>query len=566
MARINTKNAMGFLQPVQKTINTATQTAATLVNTANRAINTAQNVVNTAVNTVNRAVSTAQNVVNTAVATASAIKNTATQAADLIKKYANGQTVSSILSVPANIATSIFEKTSSFFKDSDKKNHTSLGNHATSVAKTISQFADSCKNATATLNGNNSGNLQKDGLFFRASTTTKAIDGISLPGADKLQSFVNMGAGQLGKLASMGKEALSSVSNGLKAVTSTVSDLYNKGKSALNTVTQTVGSVVSSVTRPISQVMNFASAVTDPRLYGGIVAENLKDLPFGLGNMIGNKVTNAVGSVIGGVNDKINNYASKVNAINGIATGLSVEGLFGTVSSYSNGLGSSSRSNSSLSAASLSGVGGSWIPGVSSFQGTSTQYTSLADSISVLCNDQSLKTSYQTYGENKDVFDMILQGLLSTRAGAALQALLNCGGNSSYIDGRSRNIVRNNVSTITSAGDTFSYKTILDSFSKDVIADEKKDYLTLSLNAKGNESTKQDMSVIAAGLGINKSDAITNAAPIGSHKVYDAAKITAMQLADKEFQDEDLSREDIAAVNAALLHYGPTATGQALAY
>ncbi len=570
MAVVNPKNSVNFLQPVQKTINTATHTAASIVNTARnvtnkvqQGINTVSNIANTAKNVVQQGVNTAKNLVNTAMNTAAAIKNTATQVGEMVGKFVNGQTVASILSVPANIATSIFEKTASFFKDPAKADHTKLGNHSTGITEAVKKFNSDCKGATASLSKNNSGNLKNDGLFFKASTTNKSVDGISLPGLDQLSSFVEMGAGQLGKLATMGQEALSSVTNGLKAVTNTVMDVYEKGKAAVNTVTSTVGKVVSTVTAPISAVMNAATTLTDPRTYGNIVSQNLNFLPFGIGNMIGNKVTNAVSNLTGNVHSKIQNYAGKVGAINNIANNLSVEGLFESTYKYSYGQGYSSKNNSSLNTPSISGVGGSWLPGQSSFTGSSAQYASVADSIAVLCNDTSIKNNYQTYGENQDVFDMLMQAFLSTNAGKALEALMNCGNDSSYVSGRSRNIARAYTSELAKSGDTYSYKTLLNNFSSDVVKNEKEDVLNLYLNAKGNASTVQDMNEILAKLGVNKADAVYNTNPIGKHTVIDAAKVTAMQLTDKEFK-QDLIKSDVEAVNAALALYG-SKNGQAAA-
>lgn len=497
-------------------------------------------------------------------AAAGAVDSAKNTAQGLIDSLSGGLSSSSILGIPADIVRSAFKNSSLNFIDNNILANTQLGNFSTGLSDQINQFTSAMRTATASFS-EGAANLQRQGLTFIASTTRQMIDGIDLPGLEDIGSFANQGIGQLGRLASLGGDALKSVGDGLKAVTSTVGAAFTAGKQALNTVVNSVvapiGQVGSAILSPAMDIAQTAYTLTDPRFANALVQSNLSFLPGPLRDIAGYKAAQMVSNLTGDFHAKAANILNKTYALDTIfgvaSTGNILEGLYNT----GNGYGSYGPINNPYNYQ-VTGSGGTYVHGVSSYQGSASEYSQMANAVRTLCGNANIYEDYYNYSDDRDLFDMLLQAAMQTNAGQLIQALLNCTGsdnNSSYYTGRSTNVIRNNISNVAVSGDTYTYKTLLENKGQEVITDPKKDALALFVNARYDKEAKQDLDDILDNLGYTKEDLITTNEKIGNHSILDSAKVTLIQKAEKAYQSDFLTREEFAAVNAALALYGTPA-------
>ena len=527
------KTASGVTSGASGALNSAT-------GMANGAINTATGVVNTGMQMANSAASQATNAINSAVGA-----------------LAGGISASSILGIPADIALSAFQNTAERFKDNKLAENTNVGNFCTGLTESMTQFSTAMKSATNAFTSEVQ-NLTKKGLTFIASTTGKMVDGIDLPGLSELKNFSNMGLGQLGKLASMGSEALESAGKGLKAVVGTLSDVYQCGKQALDTVTQSVAQVGQAVIAPAVSLAETAYTLTDPRTYGAIVQENLSFLPAPLQNIAGQKAAQAVASLTGNVHKKAANILNKTYAINSILDIGATESMLDTVSRYGNGYGSYGFFSNPMNF-NISGYGNSYIPGVSSYSGGNKEtYGELARAVAALCGD--LEVDFDDlfdFNSDQDLFDILLQLAMQTNAGMLLKSILNCVNGQDYYSGRSTNLIRDHIGKLALTGDTYSYNVLLSNRGSDVVKDPKQDVLALYTNARADEQSQLDLKNIMKEFYMEQEDVInTEKKAANKYPIIDSAKATVIQKAEDVYKKQFLSPDDYASVNAALALYG----------
>lgn len=482
----------------------------------------------------------------------STTSNTSDQISAIVQQFANGMSSSNILNVSPDIAVSAYKNSNLNFVDNNIVNNTNVGNFSTGLNNSISSFTNSIKSVTSSLTSSTN-NLKKDGVAFIASTTSKMIDGIDLPGVSDLGSFLNFGTAQIGKLASLGGDALKSVNDGLKAVTGSIGELYNAGKTAITTVTSSVGQVGNAIVSPVKDVLPTVYAVTDPRFANALVQSNLSFLPAEFQQVFGYKAAQLVANATGNFNQNVTNILNKTIALETLFGTGSMTSLYTNLQNYGNGLGGYGNGTTTISS-----ITGGYLYGQSSFTGTSTQYNELINAVNTLCGRNVVANITTDYSTNKDLFDMLLSAFLNTGAGKLLESLLNCGINSSgvdYVTGRSANIIRENLNKVTTSGDVYSYKTIISTVGTEVVTNPTTDMLYLYTNAPNDTQAQADLVEIGSTLGVEDNQILSFKMSNGT-EVLDSSKVTLIQNADEVYSSKFLSNTEYAAVNAALCMYG----------
>lgn len=465
----------------------------------------------------------------------------------VVAQFKNGFGARDISGMSPTVATTAFGATEKSFVDKNGAITTDLGNFSKNFPDQIKEFTSSLTSATNALK-TTTGELKRDGLAFVAGTTKKLFEGIDLPGTTDFKSFKNLGTGQLYKLAGLGEEAFKSVNEGLKAVTSSLGEVYQAANEGLQAITSTVSEVGGAVLGPIKDVVGAAYTLSDPRLANLLVQSNLDFLPPNIRSMLGSKAQSAVSGVTGNFHNKAESILNKAYTLNNILDTVSAEGLLYGVYQTGNGVGGYSGYNS------ISGNGGVYLPGQSSYSGTHSQYGSLAAAVASLCGKDPVEGTYRSYSDEKDLYDILLAAALQTNAGQIVAGLMSCGNGTQYNDGRSLNIVRRNTSNIVSAGDTYTYRALTEQYGSDFTTSPTDDVLALYANAPNTPEAQADLQQIALALNVN-TDSLLLEKSFTSTTVYDGGKVAAIQCAEQTTQADFLSADDYAAINAATTLY-----------
>lgn len=467
----------------------------------------------------------------------------------LINKLKNGQSSTTILNSSPNIAKDSFQNSGVNFIDPKIVDNTKTGNFSPDQPNNLKNYNSTINSA---MNSFSSGsqNMTSGGLAFIASTTDKAIDGIDLPtGINSITDQAGLGAGQLGRLAGLGGEAMSSAKNALKAVTSNLQSSMSIGKQAISAVQSGLGDVQKNLISPIKDIAITASLVTDPRMISGLISSNLDFLPPQMSGMIGYQAGSAFNSMTGGAGSKINDLTRNVYAIDSLVGNLT--GMNNGINQYNPYDPYGQMGYGRNGYPTISGMNGQYIPGYSSYNGSSSEFDQMASAINQLCGNQT-HPQYQDFNANKSLYDMLMMLAMAAGAGGLLAALMNCNnGGGGYHDARSNLMMYNMSQTVSYNGDPYTYRQMLDSAGPGYMQSPTNGILGLLTKSDYNTQNNADINWAMSQYGLSQSDLI-RAPSVGRYQPYDASRMTVLQQGDRRYSQQYASQQDYSAVNMAV--------------
>lgn len=468
---------------------------------------------------------------------------------NLISLMKGGQTSTMLFNSSPDIAKSSFNDTSGNFVDSNLVRNARTGNFSPDVPQNLSRY-NSANNSSLSAFMVGSQGSASNPLTWVAGTTSKSINGIDLPTGIKNLTGLNtlMSSGQLAKLAGLGSEATSSIKNALKSVTGSLSELWSSGSSAMSAVQSGLREVKKNLVEPIRDLTTVAALATNPRALGQLAASNVDFLPKPLQTIVGNAVASQAKSILGGTNSKVLDLIRKVYAIDTLMSGSG-----GTAGSLNSLLAYNPYGYNSSYYPSLSGQGGSYVPGYSSYRGSEADYAQMTQAINQLCGKDTVKNNYTSYNANKSAYDLLMQYAMNTGAGQLVNALMGCAG-SEYYDSRTSNMMYASSSNIANSGDAYTYRQVLQAGGVGNSRNPLGEMLGLYANTSYNASNQEDIDYIMRTQGYRPTDLVAGQ-QVGRYDVLDASKMTVLQQGDPAFYSQCANDEDYAAINVATLYY-----------
>lgn len=455
-----------------------------------------------------------------------------------------GQSAITMLNTPISMAALSFGDTNRNFIDNQLVRNTTTGNFSPDVPSNLKTFNSSNSKTLSAFTTGSQGMIE-EGLTWVAGTQNKSIDGISLPTGTKNPSlFSNLGNGQLSKLASMSKEALSSVKTAYTAVTTSLGEALISGKEALNAVTSGLGEIKTNLVDPAMQLTSIATIVTNPKALGALAASNVDFLPAPLQQLVGQSVKSAATSALGSTNSKLLDINKKFFAVSTLlGAGADPTSLLryqgGGTGEYYN----------------ISGNYGGYQNGYSSYRGGYSDYDQLTRAVYELCGENTQLQGYNTYNTEKSAYDLLMEYALNTGAGAIVSALLNCTSGGTYFDSRTSAIMSQHSTSVAGYGDAYTYRQILNSAGVGYTRNPIGEMVSLFTTTKYNQDTSADVNYALEAYDLAPSD-LTRGGTVGNYDYYDAQQMTVLQQGDPNFYQQCASSDDYAAVNMALALYG----------
>ena len=442
-------------------------------------------------------------------------------------------TGSDILGASPNIGQYIFGSVGSLFEEVNSKVNTTLGNF-TQETKNILQknFSEIPK----TLGVFGSGNLSSKGLGFIASTTSKAIEGVDLPGAEAINNFGSMGVGQLARLSAMGSEVLNSGSNAFEAITDGLKSAWEAGSNIVNNVTSGISSSVDTVLKPITEAAKPVSTLLNKYSTANIIYNNLDFLPTSIRSYI----SDAGGSFVG------NATANALNSLGSIAGINNLAGATKIASSILNDYGNKYYNQASSN--------GEYVNGFSSYEGDGSSFTSLVNLASKLCSSLDGNIPTVEFGTNKNIYDMLIQLACQMGLGGIADMLLNCLDTGELFDSRTKQILGDLAKNSASRGDTFSFGLSM-KYANGYVGNQQNLLTSLISNSTYSTTNRSNIdeslmysNLTLRGLATNStfySSRTRSVEPV----VYDAEIVTVMQATCTDYVDEAITKKDRNLVN-----------------
>lgn len=470
-----------------------------------------------------------------------AVNQVTTQASQIVsgltdKLKASALTGSDILGASPSIGKYIFGSVGSLFQEANAALNSTLSNFTQDTKNLLQKnFNDIPK----TLGVFGSGNLSSKGLGFIASTTSKAIEGIDLPGIESVNSFANMGVGQLSRLASMGSEVLNSGKNAFNAVTKGIQTAKSLGTNIVNNVTGMISGNVNTILEPVTKIATPISTLLNGYSVANIISSNLDFLPSSIRNYVSGVAGSSVSS-------------ATANALNSIGSIVGINNLAGATSTASNIL-----SNYGNRYYNQADANGNYVNGFSSYNGDVSNFNTLVNLANSLCTSIGGNIPTIDYSTNKNLYDMLIQLACELGLGGIADMLLNCFDTDTLYDSRTRQILGDVANTAARKGDSYSVNLSL-KYANGYVGKQKEVLTTLISNSSYSESNKKNISDALYNSNLAMSDLVTNAFFYSGTKtrnksvtpvVYDAEMITVMQASCTNYVDEAITKEDRNLVN-----------------
>lgn len=495
----------GFLNNVASTATGAVNSAVNgvtgaVTNTVNGAINGVTNTVNGVVNGVTGAVSGA---INSAINTVTGIKDTIS---NMVSNTIDG--VVNTADKLANMAGDVKDKIANMFSSDSKKNeqtkaladakankgqketatkvteispdqHAAMKQNVAVVTKPVTEVTTNTKSAPV---DQKKEELPKEGPLSKVGDKLKAATGTVASMTDAVKSVTNEISSNIKKATAVVdgvKSKVTEVVNSAKSVVSeavgTVKGAIDTVKNAANEVVGTAAGIVSSVTQGITSFTNpIVGTITDTISAGKALTNELaSSLPGPLGQFVNaksneffNKVTNKV------MNNKLMKVNTVLNSLNGLATSDKLTNAVGTALLAHVGKKYANITDSS-------GLSLSHMFGDNDKDIISKYY----DQIVKLCPDVTMSEDIVDYGNNKTLFDSLLNLLADSGASDLLSQLVNCPASKElYFDESSIKVLQEAAITARKNGDVSTYYAILEKLGKENMPNIKEDLIVLNAN------------------------------------------------------------------------------------
>lgn len=466
--------------------------------------NTATGAVNNAVNGVTGAVN---GVINGAVNTVTGIKDTVS---GMVSNVVGG--VVNTADKLAGIAGGVKEKIAGLFSSDSKKDaqtkaladakankgqketatkvteispdqHAAMQQSVAVVTKPVTEVTTNTKSAPV---DQKKEELPKDGPLSKVGEKLKATTGKVASMTDAVKSVTNEISANVRKATAVVngvKSKITETVNSVKSVVSeTVGTVKNTVKGAIDTVRTaanevvgTAAGIVSSVTQGITSFTNpIVGTITDTISAGKALTDELaSSLPGPLGQFVSaknaaffNKLTNKV------ANNKLMKVNAVLNSLNGLATSDKLTDAVGTVLLKHVGKKYANITDST-------GLSLSHMFGDNDKDVISKYY----DQLVRLCPDLTMPENIVDYGNNKTLFDALLNLLAESGASDLLRQLISCpASNSLYFDDSSVKVLQDAALTARQNGDVATYYAILGKLGRENMPNIREDLIVINAN------------------------------------------------------------------------------------
>ena len=466
--------------------------------------NTATGAVNNAVNGVTGAVN---GVINSAVNTVTGIKDTVS---GMVSNVVGG--VVNTADKLAGIAGGVKDKIAGLFSSDSKKDaqtkaladakankgqketatkvteispdqHAAMQQSVAVVTKPVTEVTTNTKSAPV---DQKKEELPKDGPLSKVGEKIKATTGKVASMTDAVKSVTNEISANVRKATAVVngvKSKITETVNSVKSVVSeTVGTVKNTVKGAIDTVRTaanevvgTAAGIVSSVTQGITSFTNpIVGTITDTISAGKALTDELaSSLPGPLGQFVSaknaaffNKITNKV------ANNKLMKVNAALNSLNGLATSDKLTNAVGTVLLKHVGKKYANITDST-------GLSLSHMFGDNDKDVISKYY----DQLVRLCPDLTMPENIVDYGNNKTLFDALLNLLAGSGASDLLGQLISCpASNSLYFDDSSVKVLQDAALTARQNGDVATYYAILGKLGRENMPNIREDLIVINAN------------------------------------------------------------------------------------
>ena len=466
--------------------------------------NTATGAVNNAVNGVTGAVN---GVINSAVNTVTGIKDTVS---GMVSNVVGG--VVNTADKLAGIAGGVKEKIAGLFSSDSKKDaqtkaladakankgqketatkvteispdqHAAMQQSVAVVTKPVTEVTTNTKSAPV---DQKKEELPKDGPLSKVGEKLKETTGKVASMTDAVKSVTNEISANVRKATAVVngvKSKITETVNSVKSVVSeTVGTVKNTVKGAIDTVRTaanevvgTAAGIVSSVTQGITSFTNpIVGTITDTISAGKALTDELaSSLPGPLGQFVSaknaaffNKLTNKV------ANNKLMKVNAVLNSLNGLATSDKLTDAVGTVLLKHVGKKYANITDST-------GLSLSHMFGDNDKDVISKYY----DQLVRLCPDLTMPENIVDYGNNKTLFDALLNLLAESGASDLLRQLISCpASNSLYFDDSSIKVLQDAALIARQNGDVATYYAILGKLGRENMPNIREDLIVINAN------------------------------------------------------------------------------------
>ena len=451
--------------------NGVTNTATVINNSAGAAVTKATNAVNelskkiiNGENTNND--SSSSSIVNTASSWASKGLNAATavgnSASSLVSsitgtasKFSN--TVADVASGAINSVTGIVDKVGNTIGDYINDGLSSLTNVTNKINNVASEAVGWFNDTVNSITSSNKNSTSVVKTAFVTSDNKQGIDNANLPASElgiNLSSLSGTGINKFKELAGSANNLFDAVKNVKNTVVGGIQSVANVGKSLVTTISTTVNTALS----PVKNVINTAKSIVDPNNVKSLVGSTLDFLPFGLDKTISNIAYNETARLA----NKISRVETKLGGILGIGDKLA------------NLVGYSQNSNQLLNDA------GKIVFGLATGNISKTELDALYNAAMTVCPNVA-GPSYVDFGDNKLLYDALMQESIEMGCANLISQLTNCG---SYFDTNTKKLMEDNLVSAASTGDALVVDAILEATGTNAIADPKEYALGLGTNLK----------------------------------------------------------------------------------
>ena len=450
--------------------NGVTNTTTVINNSAGAAVTKATNAVNElskkiingeSVNTsssssiVNASSSWASKGLNAATATSNSASSLVSSITGTASKFSN--TVADVASGAINSVTGIVDKVGNVVGDYINDGLSTLTNVTNKINNVASEavgwFNDTVNSITSS--DKNSTSVVK--TAFVTSDNKQGIDNANLPASElgiNLSSLSGTGINKFKELAGSANNLFDAVKNVKNTVVGGIQSVANVGKSLVTTISTTVNTALS----PVKNVINTAKSIVDPNNVKSLVGSTLDFLPFGLDKTISNIAYNETARLA----NKISRVETKLGGILGIGDKLA------------NLVGYSQNSNQLLNDA------GKIVFGLATGNVSKTELDALYNAAMTVCPNVA-GPSYVDFGDNKLLYDALMQESIEMGCANLISQLTNCG---SYFDTNTKKLMEDNLVSAASTGDALVVDAILEATGTNAIADPKEYALGLGTNLK----------------------------------------------------------------------------------
>lgn len=404
---------------------------------------------------VNTASSWASKGLNAATATSNSASSLVSSITGTASKFSN--TVADVASGAINSVTGIVDKVGNTIGDYINDGLSSLTNVTNKINNVASEAVGWFNDTVNSITSSNKNSTSIVKTAFVTSDNKQGIDNANLPASElgiNLSSLSGTGISKFKELSGSANNLFDAVKNVKNTVVSGVQSVANVGKSLVTTISTTVNTALS----PVKNVINTAKSIVDPNNVKSLVGSTLDFLPFGLDKTISNIAYNETARLA----NKISRVETKLGGILSIGDKLA------------NLVGYSQNSNQLLNDA------GKIVFGLATGNISKTELDALYNAAMTVCPNVA-GPSYVDFGDNKLLYDALMQESIEMGCANLISQLTNCG---SYFDTNTKKLMEDNLVSAASTGDALVVDAILEATGTNAIANPKEYALGLGTNLK----------------------------------------------------------------------------------